>query len=76
MPLEIKRHTVPHLKVLNSGLDPELGVGMAGLLHCITPPNKKLTDHVNVVHLKLKPFVCKGCSAHSGYRDLGLCNRN
>ena len=22
MPLDLKRHTVPHLKVLNSGLDP------------------------------------------------------
>ena len=38
MPLEIKRHTVPHLKVLNSGLDPwtRCGHGMTFTLHHTT----------------------------------------
>ena len=37
MPLEIKHHKVPHLKDLNIGLYPKLGMGVAANLHLITP---------------------------------------
>ena len=36
IPLEVKQHTVPHLKALTSGLEPQVGMGMTALLHITT----------------------------------------
>ena len=29
----------------------------------------KLQDHINGVHLKLKPFKCEKCCKNDGYED-------